>query len=679
MELLSPAGDFAALKTAVACDADAVYIGGKAFSARKNANNFTDEELLAAVDFCHLHQTKLYVTLNILIKETELEDALAFAQFLIEAGVDGIIIQDLGLMLAVRQMSPEVKINASTQMTIGTSSGVNLLDRLGANRVVLARELSKNEIAAIRKNTKIELEMFVHGAMCMGWSGQCLMSSLIGGRSGNRGLCAQPCRLPYTLLADGKPVTDKKPLLCMKDLCLADNIDEIAPYVDSFKIEGRMKSAEYTGIVTQTYKSALAGTLAPEQKQTMLSFFSRGGSSVGYLNGRSFQEMMDYAPSEKVTATKAQLTEIKQTPTEKRRLLSLCLTAKEGEPLSLSGASGDFSAVAVGEVCEAAKNAPFDENRAKQQLGKLGDTPFLLDEILVQAAGQPFVSVSALNGLRRQVCEDLTKQICESYRKKVQDISVIKNTPKREKVAPRLCVQVRTREQFDAAESMGIGAKYLSYDLFLQVGTKDDICVLPPVLKEGEVLKLDGAKRLMVQNLGQLSMPADMLLCGGERLNVTNSLTANALSELGLKRVTLSPELTLREMKQIIENTTLPIEVIAYGRLPLMVMENCVTKSAYRCVKGAENLALSDRMGEQFPLVCDGCRNVLYNSVPLYMADKAEDLLSLNATVLRLLFTTENYEECRHVIAAYKAGLSGKAPHKVFERITRGHFYRGVE
>ena len=195
MELLSPAGDFVSLKTAIACGADAVYIGGKAFSARKNANNFTDEEIVAAVDFCHLYQTKLYVTLNILIKETEKEDALAFAKFLIEAGVDGLIIQDLGLLCAVRRMSSDVKINASTQMTIGTSGGVNLLENLGANRVVLARELSKNEIASIRNNTKLELEMFVHGAMCMGWSGQCLLSSMIGGRSGNRGLCAQPCRL----------------------------------------------------------------------------------------------------------------------------------------------------------------------------------------------------------------------------------------------------------------------------------------------------------------------------------------------------------------------------------------------------------------------------------------------------------------------------------------------------
>lgn len=679
MELLSPAGDFESLKTAVACGADAVYIGGKAFSARKNANNFTDEEIVAAVDFCHLYQTKLYVTLNILIKESEKEDALAFAKFLIEAGVDGLIIQDMGLLCAVRQMSSDVKINASTQMTIGTSGGVNLLESLGANRVVLARELSKNEIASIRNNTKLELEMFVHGAMCMGWSGQCLLSSMIGGRSGNRGLCAQPCRLSYTLLKDGKPVTNKKPLLCMKDLCLAEKIEEIKPYVDSLKIEGRMKSAEYTGVVTQTYQKVLAGELDNAQLQNMLSFFSRGGSGVGYFHERSFADMMDYSPSEKVTASKAQLAEIKQTPAEKKRTVSFRLVANEGAPLTLQGESGAFSCAAVGEICEVANNAPFDEIRARKQLSKLGDTPFALETITVQTAGQPFVSVSALNCLRRQVCEELEKQICESYRRTIQTVSIVTNTTPRERGKPKLCVQVRTEEQLAAAKSMGAAEIYLSYDLFQQIGTQSDVCVLPPVAKEGETINVNSATRLLVQNLGQLPQSADKLLYGGERLNVTNSLSASALSQLGMKRVTLSPELNLREIKQVIDNTTIPVEVIAYGRIPVMVMENCVIKSAYRCNKGQGNFALSDRMGEQFPLLCDGCRNVLYNSVPLYMADKAEDLLSLNAAVLRLAFTTESYDECRQIIVAYQAGLSGKTPHKVFDKITRGHFYRGVE
>ncbi len=679
MELLSPAGDFASLKTAVACGADAVYIGGKAFSARKNASNFTDEEIIAAVDFCHLYQTKLYVTLNILIKETERKDALAFAKFLIEAGVDGIIIQDLGLLCAVRQMSSDVKINASTQMTICTSGGVNLLESLGVNRVVLARELSKNEIASIRNNTKLELEMFVHGAMCMGWSGQCLLSSMIGGRSGNRGLCAQPCRLPYTLLKDGKPVTNKNALLCMKDLCLAEKIDEIKPYVDSFKIEGRMKSAEYTGVVTQTYQKALAGKLEKAELQNMLSFFSRGGSSEGYFNERSFARMMDYSPSEKVTASRAQLAEIKQTPAEKKRTVSFCLVAKEGTPLTLQGTSGAFSYAAIGEICEPANNAPFDEARANKQLSKLGDTPFALENIALQVEGQPFVSVSALNSLRRQVCDELAKQICESYRRTIQTVSIVTSTTPRKQGKPKLCVQVRTKEQLEAAQSMGVEETYLSHDLFQQIGTEKEICVLPPITKEGETLNINGAERLMVQNLGQLSQSADKVLYGGERLNVTNSLSVNALSQLGMKRVTLSPELNLREMKQVIDSAAIPVEVIAYGRIPVMVMENCVIKSAYHCTKGAGNFVLSDRMGEKFPLLCDGCRNVLYNSVPLYMADKAEDLLSLNAAVLRLAFTTESYDECRHVIAAYQAGLSGKTPHKVFDKITRGHFYRGVE
>ncbi len=686
MELLSPAGDIASLKTAVACGADAVYIGGKSFSARKNANNFTNEELVEAVDFCHLYKAKLYVTLNILIKEAEIKDALSFAKFLIEAGVDGIIIQDLGILCAVRQMSPQVKINASTQMTICSSDGVNLLEQLGANRVVLARELSQKEIAAIRQNTRLELETFVHGAMCMGWSGQCLISSIIGGRSGNRGLCAQPCRLPYTLLKDGKSITNKKPLLCMKDLCLAEEIEALRPLVDSLKIEGRMKSAEYTGVVTKTYQKALNGELKPEELQNTLSFFSRGGSAKGYFDGRSFGAMMDYAPSEKVTATRKQVLEIKQTPTEKKRTISFVLTAKEGEPLALSATSDDFSATAMGAECQTAQNAPFDQERAKQQLSKLGDTPFILATVRVETAGNPFVSVSELNGLRRKVCGDLTRQICDSYRRKVATISVA-NATKSEADAtknvagatPKLCVQVRTKQQLEAAESMGIRAKYLSYNLFCEKGTEQDICVLPPMTKEGETLNLQGAARVMVQNIGQIPAAKGRLLCGGERLNVTNHLTANALFNQGFRRATLSPELNLKELRQIIAHVDGPTEVLAYGRIPLMVMENCVIKSAHHCTKGAGNYALLDRMGEQFPLVCEGCRNVLYNSVPLYMADKMEDLLSLNAAVLRLSFTTEDYDECRHVIAAYRTALLGKTPHKVFDNITRGHFYRGVE
>lgn len=679
MELLSPAGDFVSLKTAVRCGADAVYIGGKHFSARRNANNFTNEELSAAVDYCHLYNVKVYVTLNIVIKEVELKEALSFAAFLIKLGVDGIIVQDLGLLCAIRKLSSEIQLNASTQMTVCSASGVNLLQKLGVNRVVLSRELSKQEIIKIREKTSLELEVFVHGAMCMSWSGQCYLSSIIGGRSGNRGLCAQPCRLPYTLIKDGQPVTGQKPLLCMKDLCLAEHMQELNHVADSAKIEGRMKSPEYAGVVTKVYHEAIKGTADRKNIQNMLSFFSRGGSGSGYFYGRGFAKLMDYSGTNKVSASKDLVSEIQQTDMAKRRAVSFRLTAKEGVPLALQARCSGYLAEVKGEICERAKSAYFNEERAKAQLGKLGDTPFILEKIEISAEGQPFVSVSALNHLRRQVCRELQEQICASYRRNINEIAPASQHSVRRITLPEMCVQVRTKEQMEAAVSSGIEARYLSYDLFQQYGTERDVCVLPPLTKEGETLNLHNTARVMVQNLGQIEAAQEKLMCGGERLNVTNSKTMKILSDLGLKRVTLSPELNLKEMKRITEATGVSAEVIVYGRLPVMLMENCVIKSAYRCTKGEGAFELRDRKGERFPLLCEGCRNVMLNSVPLYMADKMDELLTLNIAAVRLLFTTETGDEVRQVLAAYKAGLNGLEPPRVFDKITRGHFYRGVE
>lgn len=679
MELLSPAGDFRSLITAVQCGADAVYIGGKRFSARRNANNFTDEEIAKAVDYCHLYGVKVYVTLNITIKEHEFNDAMKFAAFLAEIGADGIIVQDLGLLCSIRKMCADIRLNASTQMTVCSASGANLLHRLGANRVVLARELSKNEVKRIKDKTKLELEMFVHGAMCMSWSGQCLLSSVIGGRSGNRGLCAQPCRLPYTLFENGKAVTDVKNLLCMKDLCLAEKMHELKQIADSAKIEGRMKSPEYTGMVTRVYKQALDGAADKRDIRSMLSFFSRGGSESGYFNGRKFAELMDYSSGEKVTASEALISEIKQTVNANKRIVSFHLMAEEGLPLILEAECDGFSAKAEGAVCEKAKSAVFSKERAVTQIKKLGDTPFAAKDIKITVSGEPFVSVAELNRLRRHVCDEIQNRISESYRRRVSTVEVIGKKTNCEPAQPGFCVQVRTEEQMKAADACGINAKYLSYGLFRKYGARKDICVLPSLTKEGEMLNLEAATRVMVQNIGQIEASAGKALCGGERLNVTNSKTVETLHNLGLKRITLSPELNLNEIRRITEATDIPVEVIVYGRLPVMLMENCVIKSAYHCTSGEGNIELRDRKGESFPLICEECRNVMLNSVPLYMADKTDDILTIGASMLRLVFTTETGEECRRVIAAYKSALNGRMPSKVFDKITRGHFYRGVE
>lgn len=678
MELLSPAGDFESFITAVKNGADAVYIGGPSFSARKNAKNFTEEEIKKAVDYAHLRGVKVYVALNILIKQEELNAAVLYAKRLIEMGVDGIIVQDLGMLKCIRKLSDEVKINASTQMTICSSDGVNLLKELGADRVVLARELSQKEISAIREKTDVELETFVHGAICISYSGQCLMSSVIGGRSGNRGACAQPCRLKFTLLKDGVPVTSAAPLLCTKDLCLAEDMKTIKEISDSAKIEGRMKSPEYTGIVTQVYKKALLGKATKDEISEMLSVFSRGGSSRGYFGGRMFSEMMDKSGKEKVTAAKETVTEIKETNLEKRRPLSLKLTATVGEPISLSAESGGFSALSTGDVLEKAQNGIFDAGRAKAQLGKLGDTCFFAENIEIFEKGTPFVAVSVLNGLRREVCEKLEKEICASFRKKTNDLEIKKKERKRE-TSPALSVYVHTKEQYDAAKEMGIKEIYLAHEIFGAIDGENNVCAMPSVTKEGEKRNETDAARVLIQNLGQIKKCEKKTLLGGERLNITNTESLEVLKTLGFQRATLSTELNLKDIRRVIENTDFPVEIICYGRLPLMLIENCIIKSHYGCAKEGGTFSLSDRKGEVFPVLCENCKNVVLNSVPLYMADKLSDILELGAEYLRLHFTIETKEETKRVIKAYQEALEGNAPHGVFDKITRGHFYRGVE
>ncbi len=672
MELLSPAGNYENLISAVRSGADAVYIGGASFSARRNAKNFTDDEIVKACDFCHLHGVKLYVAVNILIKESEMEDALLYVKFLIESGVDGIIIQDIGLMTQVRKMSPDIFINASTQMSIGSHKGVNIAKKLGADRVVLARELGIAEIKSIKEKTDIELETFVHGALCMSWSGQCLMSSVIGGRSGNRGLCAQPCRLNYTLLKDGKKVSENLPLLSLKDICLADKLSELSGVADSLKIEGRMKSKEYTASVTSLYKKAILGKITQDEIDKTLSFFSRGGSTVGYFNGRQFDKMMDYTVSGKVSAERADVVALNEEDLSKRFGISMVLNAEVGKKASLYAQSRGFNVEVFGDVLESARK-DFDEQRIKEQLKKLGDTSFFAESIEINHNGNPFLPISSVNALRREACCELERMICESYKKCVNNIKLPEKKYRRRNI-PKLVIEVSTKEQFDAARSLGDFEIITGYELSKSVDTSFAMC--PAVDKEGEDVKTS-AKKIMVQNLGQLD--SSKKLFGGERLNITNSYSCEVARELGIKRITLSPELNIKEIKEITHSTDTETEVIAYGRLPIMVMENCVIKSQGKCTKSGGNFELLDRMGEKFPVICENCKNIILNSVPIYLADKPDDLLSLNVDAIRLKFTTEDEKTTKAVIKAYQDALMLKTPKGVFSKITRGHFYRGVE
>lgn len=695
MELLSPAGGFDSLVMAVQNGADAVYVGGNIFSARRAAANFDLTELARAADYCHLRGVKLYLAVNTLIKEFELEDMCRYLEEIYRIGVDAVIVQDMGVLRLVKKYLPDLPVNGSTQMTVNSGAGVRELERLGVRRVVLARELSAKEIAAIRAETKAELEVFVHGALCMSYSGQCLMSSMLGGRSGNRGACAQPCRLPYILLENGREITKAMPLLSPKDLCLARRLAEVRECgADSLKIEGRMKSPEYVGMVTRVYRAALDGDASESDVEDMLRFFSRGGSSSGYFDGKKYRAMMDYGTGAKISAGRDLEKKIQNESRgeERQSPVEMEFAARVGEPLYLAAASGGYRAEVIGPEAELAVNRPAERERVRSQLAKLGGTPFYLSEARIELDGRAAVSVGAVNALRREAAEKLGEMISSGYRRDFRAVGAhgggntdFEPTASRagggdfgKSEQPVLCVQVQTEEQYRAAKKMGIREIYLPYRLYRTGLDKEAVCVLPELPRQGETLDLSGAARVMVNNIGQLEAARGCEILGGHRLNLYNSGAAEQLAAMGAASLTASPELNLKELRQLAENSCVPLEVIAYGRLPLMLMENCVIKSAASCGCGNGRFALRDRKGIDFPILTEDCRNILLNSCPIDMADRLEDIKNLQINRIRLSFTVENPDMCCIIIEGYQKAMAGQKlspPHFAY---TRGHFYRGV-
>ncbi|MBQ4518247.1 MAG: U32 family peptidase [Clostridia bacterium] len=678
MEILAPAGSFEALRAAVENGADAVYVGGNRYSARKSAQNFTDEELATAVDYCHLRNSRLYLCCNTLLKETELDEAMAFIRYAYAIGVDALIMQDWGLVRRVRQELPEFPVHASTQMTVTNSDGIAMLERIGASRVVLAREVTAKEIAAIREKTQMELEYFVHGALCISYSGQCLMSSILGGRSGNRGGCAQPCRLPYTLLKNGQPVTETLPLLCPKDLCLADRVQELKNLgVTSLKIEGRMKSPEYVAMVTRIYKQATEGTVSADDIRSMLKFFSRGGSCYGYFDGCTYGNMMDMADGTKIAGA---LPEIEKK--QKTLPVTMQLVARTEEPLYLRVENGEGISVSVtGELCQKARTRATEKSRMEEQLRKLGGTAFYAKEVSVEASDDVAVAIKDLNALRRSALEQLEQKIVNCFHREPVAAPVQEEKKTYCKTeTPVLCAEVNTKEQLKAAVDMGIERIYMPASLLADAKeVKDPVVLLPPINKELQTVEIGEKEGVCIQNIGQLAKMQGREITAGHRLNITNSQSIAMLQEMGVTRFVLSPELNMKAISSLRRHTDTFLEVIGYGRLPLMLLENCIIKSAYGCVCDEGEFALKDRKNEVFPIGSRHCGNIIYNSKPLYMADRILDIKNLQINGIRLCFSLENYETCCIIIREYQEALSGKKKEAPEGGFTRGHFYRGMQ
>ena len=652
-ELLCPAGSYAALEAAVDGGADAIYLGALGFNARKGAKNFTREELARGIELAHAYGANVYLTLNTLVHDRELDELLRVTEDACELGADALIVADLGVAREIRRRF-DIDLHASTQVSGHGSYISDILADIGFSRMVCAREMSRGDIKNFIDTSPLEAEVFVHGALCVCHSGQCLFSSMVGGRSGNRGECAQPCRLPYKN-KNAYP-------LSLKDLCLAAHIPELCGLgVASFKIEGRMKSPEYVREVTRIWRRLLDERRAAtkEDIRELEAVFSRQGFTDGYFTSGISSKMLGV----RTEAQKRESRELAAFEGIKRKIgveMSACIKAEK--PARLCLRSADKQITVTGGVPMKAINAPLDKAAVERCLSKLGGTPYELKKIDIELDEGLIMPVSALNALRRSAVEQLSRsQDTRTVRR--HDVEQERILPVNKKVSKKTAafysvtsVTERARKFFDV-----IYTPLESYN-----GSTNG-AILPPVIFDSEaqrVVKMleaarqRGCQHLLVSNVGHLALARGMgfELHGDIRLNVYNNATAATCEQLGFADILLSPELTLPQMRDIGGARG----ACVYGRIPLMITEKCVAPEldakggCESCKQGRATLV--DRLGVSFPVLrVFEHRSLIFNSVPVYMADKSELLLKNGITMQHFIFTTETSREVDEVIDLYQS------------------------
>lgn len=666
-ELLSPAGSFEALKAAIDGGADAVYMGGASFNARINAKNFGEDEMSEAIRLAHAYGVRLYQTVNTMVYDRETDELLRAAESSARAGIDAFIVSDLGIAQLLHSYLPEIELHASTQMSIHNASGARELEKYGFTRVVPARELSHEDICALVQGTSLEVEIFVHGALCVSHSGQCLFSSLVGGRSGNRGLCAQPCRLPYT--CDGQRVGDKYPL-SLKDLSLAEHIGEIIESgVASLKIEGRMKSPEYVRGVTSIWRELLDAGKDATQKdmQSLAEIFSRGGFTDSYYNKTVGRGMLGVRSDEDKQASH----KVDKFNKITRKIpIDMSVTLREGEAASLALSHKNDSVQVSGAVAQKAINAPIDYDTVKRCLAKLGDTPFSLNRVECKIDGEVMLPISALNSLRREGVEALMDAIVsrKGIRAGKKALKECKGQPKRRNVG-----RFFSQEQITDFAKAYFDIITLPLDKYAENSIFANGFVMPTVifdLEQGTVRKmLDKAAKstpeyVIVSNLGQISLVREYMprikMIADFRFNIGNSQAAAFFEELGFESFVASAELTLPQLRDLRG----PKAAIVYGRVPLMTLEKCVIRELYGdrracdiCSRG--EALMKDRRGFVFPVIREQAhRNIVLNSLPTCMSDRQEALTGAGITDRHFLFYTEKPDKVNKVISAYRDGYA---------------------
>lgn len=667
-ELLCPAGSPAAFDAAIEAGADAIYLGLPSFNARINADNFTPADIGAAFSRAHAYGVKVYVTLNTLVFDREREDFLRTAESAYLAGADGFIVADLGAARLLHSYMPKAELHASTQVSGHNALAATELQKLGFTRMVCAREMGEEDLRTFVKNSPIEAEVFVHGALCVCHSGQCLFSSIVGGRSGNRGECAQPCRLPY---AKGKGQSAYP--LSLKDLSLAAHVDKLCDMgIASFKIEGRMKSPEYVRDVTRIWRRLIDERRGADKKEMALlsEIFSRGGLTDGYFKGNVGSSMLGVRSDE----DKRKSRELDAFAGITRKIpIDIKVKIKSGEPSLMTVLP--MGVTVYGDVPEAAKTAPIDEDCVKRNVSKLGGTPYEARSIEVELDGGLMMPVSAINRLRRSAIEALlpngrseqdfnaeASAFDSSYKKPQKKRSAVFYDSK--------AIPKSAEDFFDVIYT----------PLHLYEGESNGV-LMPAVIFDSEREEAEnmlrrayelGARHVLVGNVGHFDIvrravgEGKMTVHADYRMNITNSASAFATEELGALDMIISPELTLPQIRDIGGDRL----AIVYGKLPLMTVEKCVMREISDCesCKSGKWGYLVDRRGARFAVCREWKhRNLIFNSVPVYMADRKDALQRNKIVGEHFIFTDESASEADAIIRAY---AKGEAPRMQIRRIS---------
>ncbi len=718
-ELLAPAGSYDAFRAGLCAGADAFYLGGSRFGARAYADNFTEDVLKRTIDEAHLFDRKIYLTVNTLFKEPELEELYAFLLPFYRQGLDAVIVQDMGALRLIHSAFPDLAIHASTQMTVTGVHGATLLETYGVKRVVPARELSLAEIRNIREASDLEIECFVHGALCYSYSGQCLMSSFFGGRSGNRGKCAQPCRLPYQVSENGRILSNEKKAypLNTKDICLIDHTAElIEAGITSFKIEGRMKRPEYTAGVVSIYRKYLdlyeekrcAVRADAADRAFLEALFNRDGFSRSYYFQHNGPEMMALQ-NRKMTEPRMQKAEEayafvreKILSEEPKKGVYGRFALRETGGASLTVSDGICEGTAVSEEAQASVNRPLEEETVRRQLNRTGGSAFFFENLEIRLADSRFLTMKQLNELRRNAFADLEKQIMLRHRKVTPEwYPEAKSVPgKTSGAQPQVWVSVSTEEQYEAVcRAEGIAGFYLPPALYGKLSEKEKSGRLP----ENVMIALpyitrqtDGGKweeeltawakagvRFLVRSLED----AAFLIQNGYSAAVRPDYTLYEMNAgaqafwaaYGITENTIPAELNRKEIRRR-DNTD--AELIVYGRIPLMVSAQCIRKNYAKCTASGGQMLLTDRKNVQFPVsfVCDPCYNLIYNSVPVSLLSVAGEALQSHAARYRISLTLESGAESKQRVSEFRNAFCGHFEEGREDFLyTRGHFNRGVE